>query len=280
MYYQPLITDEVPYRTFVGRDGMGGWHWHSEMELILCLQGQMQVETEEKVFCLSAGDALILPGCCAHSCSRKTENQWRAAVVFGYGLLRKQYTSIRDVCLHIPGGSELYHLLRQPLDDLCNTFTAATVVTEENEWRIRGNLFLLCQTLRTVPEDALLSADRQNRAQRLENIYAVLEFVRKHYSERITVEQMAQLSGYAKTYFCRQFKSITGIPFYRYLTCYRISVACMLMEDAGSSMAHIAKSTGFSTLPLFCRAFKEITKMTPSQFQTLPSEDKTLTWIN
>lgn len=278
MYYQPLITGEVPYRTFVGRDGTGGWHWHSEMELILCLKGQMQLETEDRVFQLNAGDALILPGCCAHSSSRKSEDQWRAAVVFGYGLLRKQYGSIRDVCLYIPAASACEGL-QEPLDALREIFTADSTVTEENEWRIRGNLFLLCQALRALPGDPT-SAEQRSRAQRLENIYAVLEYVRKHYAQHISVEQMAQLSGYAKTYFCRQFKSITGIPFYRYLTCYRISVACMMLEDERNSMSHIAQSTGFSSLPLFSRAFKEITGMTPSQFQALPPEDKNLTWIN
>ena len=279
MYYQPLIAGDIPYRTYVGRDSFGGWHWHSEMELILCLKGQMQVETDDRFFHLSAGDALILPGCCAHSSSRKTEDQWRAAVVFGYGLLRKQYSSIRDVCLYIPAGSSAHEALREPLDALADVFTADSTVTEENEWCIRGNLFLLSQALRTIPGNPT-SAEQRSRVQRLEHIYAVLEYVRKHYSQHITVEQMAELAGYAKTYFCRQFKSITGIPFYRYLTCYRISVACMLMEDKHPSMSSIARNTGFSSLPLFSRAFKEITGMTPSQFQTLPPEEKNLTWIN
>jgi len=273
MFYQPLIVNEIPYRTFLGRDGNGGWHWHSEMELVVCLQGKMQIQLEEQVFHLSAGDALILPGCCAHSSSRQSEDQWRVAIVFGYGLLRKQFAAVRDVCLFIPAGTSPY------IEDLKEVFRSGTV-TEDNEWRVRGDLFLLCQDLRSIRGNADFSADRRSRAQRLENIYTVLEYVRKHYPQRITVEQMAEKAGYAKTYFCRQFKSITGIPFYRYLTCYRISVACMLMEDKGNSMAHIAESTGFSSLPLFCRAFKEITGMTPSQFQSLPPEEKNLTWIN
>ena len=54
----------------------------------------------------------------------------------------------------------------------------------------------------------------------------------------------------------------------------------MLMEDKENSMASIAKNTGFSTLPLFSRAFKEITGMTPSQFQALPPQKRELTWTN
>lgn len=276
MYYQPLIVNEIPYRTFLGRDGTGGWHWHSEMELILCLRGKMQLELEERVFHLNAGDALILPGCCAHSSSRQSEDQWRLAIVFGYGLLRKQFAAIRDVCLFLPAGSPGF----QPIEDLKEIFLSDGAVTEENEWRIRGQLFLLCQALRTAAGSSDFSADRKYRAQRLENIYTVLEHVRKHYAQRITVEQMAEKAGYAKTYFCRQFKSITGIPFYRYLTCYRISVACMLLEDTRNSMASIAQSIGFSSLPLFSRAFKEVTGMTPSQYQSLPPEEKNATWIN
>lgn len=280
MLYQPLITGDIPYRTFFGRDGHGGWHWHSEMELILCLRGSMRIELEDREFSLQAGDALILPGCCAHSSSRQSEDQLRVAIVFGYTLLRKQFGAVRDVCLFLPGSAALPRALSAPLEELKALFLRDGAVTEENEWRIRGNLFLLCHHLRTVPRNPDFSADRKNRAQRLENIYAVLDYVRKHYRQKISVEQMAELAGYAKTYFCRQFKSITGVPFYRYLTCYRISVACMLMEDDRYSMAHIAENTGFSSLPLFSRAFKEVTSMTPSQFQALPPEERNLAWIN
>ena len=272
MFYQPLIAGEIPYRVFLGKDGTGGWHWHSEMELIICLQGKMRIQLEDREFYLNAGDCLILPGCCAHSSSRQSEDQWRLAIVFGYGLLRKQFATVRDVCLFLPAGS------LAPIEDLKEI--AQEGITEENEWRVRGDLFHLCQALRSIPADADFSADRRSRAQRLENIYTVLEYVRKHYAKKITVEQMAELAGYAKTYFCRQFKSITGSSFYRYLTCYRISVACMLMENNQNSMASIANSTGFSSLPLFSRAFKEVTGMTPSQFQTLPAEEKNVTWIN
>ena len=275
MFYQPLVVKEIPYRTHLGQDGRGGWHWHSEMELVICLRGTMQLELEDQVFVLQAGDALILPGCCAHSSSRQSEDQWRLAIVFGYGLLGKQFSAVRDVCLFLPAGKEL-----PGLEDLKNIFLTDGSVTEDNEWRIRGDLFLLCQALRTIPNEAVFSQDRQNRARRLENIYTVLEYVRKNYRKKITVEQMADLAGYAKTYFCRQFKSITGISFYRYLTCYRISVACMLMEDKQTPLAAIARDTGFSTLPLFSRAFKEITQMTPSQFQSLPPQQRNLTWIN
>ena len=273
MFYQPLIAGETPYRVFLGRDGTGGWHWHSEMELVICLRGTMKMELEDRAFHLNAGDALILPGCCAHSSSRQSEDQWRVAIVFGYGLLRKQFASIVDMCLFIPNRSNT------AIEDLKEIFLLGGV-TEDNEWQVRGELFLLCQWLRGNSGNGDFSADRRSRAQRLENIYTVLEYVRKHYAQRITVEQMAEKAGYAKTYFCRQFKSITGIPFYRYLTCYRISVACMLMEDKQNSLASIAQSTGFSTLSLFSRAFKEITGMTPSQFQSLPPEEKNLTWIN
>lgn len=273
MYYQPLIAGEIPYRVFLGRDGTGGWHWHSEMELIVCLQGKMRLQLEDQEFYLNAGDSLVLPGCCAHSSICESEDQWRLAIVFGYGLLRKQFAAIRDVCLFLPSGS------LAPIEDLKKIFRAGGV-TADNEWRVRGSLFHLCQALRDVPGSTDFSADRRSRSQRLENIYTVLEYVRKHYDQKITVEQMAEKAGYAKTYFCRQFKSITGSSFYRYLTCYRISVACMLMEDNRNSMAAIAKSTGFSSLPLFSRAFKEVTGMTPSQFQTLPAEEKNVTWIN
>ena len=281
MNYMPLIVNEIPYRTHIGNDRSGGLHWHSEMELFISMRGEQKIELESQVYHLHAGDALILPGYAAHSASSPDSQNYRVAINFGYGLLKSRYPAIQNTCIFVPADDPATPpALSGPIRALLHIFKTDGRVTESNEWRIRGNLFLLCDYLQTVAPQDPPNTELQDRIRMLDNIFTVVRYVEKHYREKIRVEDMATLAGYAKTYFCRQFKRITGVPFYRYLTHYRIQVACMLLDDPGQTIGAVAEVTGFSTQALFCRAFKESTGMTPSQYQHLPQEERNLTWTD
>lgn len=279
MRYMPLIAKDVPYRVHVGRDQKKRLHWHGEMELLLCLSGMDQVLVEGKEYILHTGDALVLPGYVAHTGFAASDDCLRVAINVGFDLLGKGYYAIRHVQTFLGADQSLPEEVRQPLNSLFETFRTDKRVTEENEWLIRANLLLLCRYLRLIASRQHFAEAPIDRIRKLDHFDKALEYVKLHYREKISVEQMAELSGYAKTYFCRQFKNTIGMPFYRYLTCYRIAVACMLLEEESMSIAQVAEESGFSTQALFCRTFKEITEMTPTQFQALSPEDKNMNWM-
>lgn len=274
MNYRPIVANELPYRVHVGKDRGGELHWHSEMELFISLRGTQQMDIEGQTYHLNTGDALIVPGYAAHSASSGNPNNFRVAINFGYTLLKNRYPTVQNAFAFIPAGenSAISGLIRS----LYDIFSADEQLTDSNEWRVRGNLFLLCDHLQTVAPAAPPSAELQNRIRMLDSIFTVVNYVQKHYREKITLEDMATLAGYAKTYFCRQFKRTTGVSFYRYLTQYRIQAACLMLDAPCESFAAVAEATGFSTQTLFCRAFKECTGMTPSQYQKLPQSERNL----
>lgn len=274
MKYSPMVTNELPYRVHIGKDRGGKLHWHSEMELFISLQGTSQMVVEGQPYCLQAGDALIVPGYAAHSASSADPDNYRVAINFGYSLLKNRYSAIQNTCLFIPSGED------SPLGiwirSLFDIFSTDGKLTNTNEWRIRGILFLLCDQLQTVAPKGPPNAELQDRIRMLDNIFTVVRYVQKHYPKKIMLEDMATLAGYSKTYFCRQFKRTTGISFYQYLTRFRIQAACLLLDEPGQSIGTVATAVGFSTQALFCRAFRECTGMTPTQYQQLPQSERNL----
>ena len=274
MCYTPLATSDIPYRVHLGRDNPKGYtHWHSEMELIINLRGKMNVTMEDTVYDLQPGDILLLPGYVTHTARTNDKDSWRVAIIFGYNLLKKHYSRIQNIHLYLPAsGGDLPTELSAPLTALKTIFESSHYVPEDADWRIRGNLFLLCDYLRSIANDQPPGKDPYNRKQRLQNIYCVIEHVERNYSQNISVKQMAELTGYSKAYFCRQFKQVIGVSFYRYLTIYRISIACTLLRSPKESISCVAERTGFSTSALFGRDFKAVTGMTPSQYRALPPE--------
>lgn len=275
MNYMPLIVKDLPYAVHADYEQNGYFHWHSEMELYISLRGEQTVEAGEQTYRLRAGDALILPGYVAHSCSARDPDNYRVAINFGHSLLRNRYAAVQSVSLFIPADeSDTPPQLRATIRALHDIFLHINRVSDDNEWRIRGNLFLLCDYLQTLPRREDITAEQQKRIQMLDSIFTVLHYVEKHYAEKISVGEMAKLAKYAQTYFCHQFKRATGYSFYRYLTRYRIQVACNLLDASEKSIGEVAVATGFSTHTLFCRAFKECIGCTPVQYRSLHSQEK------
>lgn len=272
MLYEPLIVRDIPYRVYIGKTESFREHWHSEMELLICKTGGLEVCMEHRSVWLNAGDAVLIPGYEAHAIGKTLEDTTRIAVVFGYGLLGNGYHTVRDRSLVIPAAQETQTQLYQAVDAVC------AGALSKREWKLRSGLFLLADHLQQRTEQTDSVQNVQKRVRRLEGIYPVLEYVKKNYGQRLTIEQAAELSGYDTTYFCKQFKSITGMSFHRYLNRYRINVACQLLEDPALSVSTIAEQTGFSSSKSFCRSFKELTGMTATQYQSLRPEEKTISW--
>lgn len=274
MNYMPLVSHGIPYAVHIGSEQGGYLHWHSEMELYISLGGEQVVELEHSVCRLHAGDALILPGYVTHSGVSHDPNNLRVAINFGYSLLKSRYSAVQRVGLFVPADAEeTPSELRAPLRALYELFLRDRRVSDSNEWRIRGNLFLLCDYLQSLPCPGDFDAEQQNRIQMLNSIFTVLHYIEQHYAEKISLGEMAKLAGYAQTYFCRQFKRTTGFSFYRYLTRYRIQVACNLLDASEKSIGEIATAVGFSTHTLFCRAFREQLGCTPAQYQNQEQQD-------
>ena len=278
MVYEPMIIGETPY-FFTSLRPSYPSHWHSELELHICTRGSFCLELEDQQYTLQVGDAIIIPGYTAHAILWSSPDFGRISLTFGYALLGNEFKAIQYsfLLVSVTDPKTPAHLCL-PFRLIMDALSSKGVVSADNDWQIRSGLFLLAALLRNRHTTEKLSEELQNRAQQLDSIYTVLEYVTQHYADKLSVEIAAEIAGYAKTYFCRQFKQATGVSFHRYLNNYRIGVACMLLEDSRLSVADIALRTGFSSAKLFCRTFKETTGMTTRQYQKLPQEAKTTHW--
>lgn len=278
MTYEPLITGEMPY-FFASLLKSYPSHWHSELELHICTGGSFCLEVEDQKYTMHIGDAMVIPSYTSHAILSSSPDFKRISITFGYALLGNEFKAIQSAFLHIPVFAEQTPAdLRLPFTLIIDALSKQNCITAQNDWQIRSGLFLLATQLRNFCATEKPSEELQNRVQQLDSIYAVLDHVAHHYADRLSVDEAAEIAGYAKTYFCRQFKQATGVSFHRYLNNYRISVACMLLEDPHLSVADVAQCTGFSSAKLFCRIFKETTGMTTRQYQKLPPEKKDIHW--
>lgn len=104
-------------------------------------------------------------------------------------------------------------------------------------------------------------------------IEAACEYMKTHYSERITLDRLCGLTALSKATLIRSFTKIKGITPYRYLENLRLSEAKKLLEQ-GETPINSAIKAGFSDQSHFTNFFKEYIGLTPKQYADIFKEDE------
>ena len=95
----------------------------------------------------------------------------------------------------------------------------------------------------------------------------LLEYIKLHCAEPLTMEETARANYYNPAYFSRLFKKQTGCTFTEYLTACRVDLACKLLKDTELKVDDVAVESGFSDRTKFYKVFFEKTGLTPKNYR-------------
>ena len=98
-------------------------------------------------------------------------------------------------------------------------------------------------------------------------IKGAVAFIDGHYSEKITLCQLAESSGLSQTLFSRLFKKTMQTTPIRYITEIRLNAARKLLSGSDKTLADIAAETGFYDEAHFVRTFKGSRGLTPGDYR-------------
>ena len=100
----------------------------------------------------------------------------------------------------------------------------------------------------------------------------ILQFIQEHYSEDITVEDVAAQVHISRTECFRCFQKITGQSPKSYLNSYRIRQAMRQLETTDDSITAICFSCGFNNMSYFVKRFRESAGVSPGKYRELVRE--------
>lgn len=99
---------------------------------------------------------------------------------------------------------------------------------------------------------------------RMEKLF---DYVFRNFNHEIRIEDVSTVLNISKNSFCRYFKSRTNKVFSEFLSEVRVGNACKLLIENKLSISQICYESGFNNVSNFYRQFKQIKKVTPSEFQ-------------
>ncbi|MGM4902801.1 helix-turn-helix domain-containing protein [Tardiphaga sp. 866_E4_N2_1] len=95
----------------------------------------------------------------------------------------------------------------------------------------------------------------------------VLDFIDKNLSARLTLQDLATVSGLSRMHFAAQFRTAVGVRPHEYLQQQRIRYAEELLKQATIPIVEVALTVGFQSQAHFTTVFKRIAGTTPSHWR-------------
>lgn len=116
-----------------------------------------------------------------------------------------------------------------------------------------------------VPLPSGTSAGSPSRIYLMQELEPALNYINRHFSEPITVDQLVAVSSLSKSNLQRKMIALTGRPPLRYVHLTRLKYACALLADRSRSIAEAAAEVGYN-LSSFNREFRREFGMSPSEW--------------
>lgn len=265
-YYPSLLPD---YFTSVPL------HWHEEFELNYILQGEGDFICGDERFSVQDGDIILLQPDMLHAVY--THQKKRLAydtIVFHARMLgfsnhdRCTIEYIQPIvngsCLvspHITPRHPDYGQLRPVVEAI---FSCAKGDYPHPDLLLKSELMRLFWLLETGDSLHRYQPSCHNRS---DSLRPILEYMNDHFTEELTVEQLALRANLSKSYFMNCFKQTAGVSAMEYIIQLRISAACRMLLSPDITVAEAAFSCGFNNLSNFNRHFKRIVGCTPVKYK-------------
>ena len=218
-------------------------HWHEEMEITLIQDGTSDYKVGQKVFEANAGDIILIPPYCTHSaCEIPGKTMISDSMVFHPDYLGANNQDL-SASKYLRPMAEGQLLMQEVIRD-----------------GDAGYLFSYGY-IRESDDSHITSENRRH-------IKSALEYITDHYSEKISISEMAQLAGFSENYFMSLFRQYVGMSCIQYVNHYRIQKAAHALEETTKSVSEIAMIHGFDNISYFNLQFRRTFGMTPREFRS------------
>lgn len=138
-----------------------------------------------------------------------------------------------------------------------------------NKWNRKGPIVIMEKNI--IFQELWLTIIRDLRAQKVSGsttgyIDASITHMTNHYSEDISLDDLALITGISKSHFARLFKKYTGYSPIEYLTHIRMGRAKELITLTDYKLKEIAIAVGYKDEFYFSRIFKKSTGLSPTEY--------------
>ncbi|MGN0614568.1 MAG: helix-turn-helix domain-containing protein [Porcipelethomonas sp.] len=240
--------------------GFTARHWHNGFEILYVTNGELLLRVGERDYILRPGGFAVINCKTVHSASGR--NHCRNLLLqIPFETIQKNIPDIdrimiRCICKDEQSATGSFADIKNILDKLENLY----VSEHDCGYLLRLNslvyeiLYQLVMKFKTGADPDVKRKTERN----IQRLGIVLQYVRQHYSENISLSDAASMVALNREYFARFFKKYMGMTFMEYVFAVRIERAYYDIVNTDYPLKDIAARYGFEkNYGFFTRKFRE-----------------------
>ncbi|MBO7711630.1 MAG: helix-turn-helix domain-containing protein [Lachnospiraceae bacterium] len=221
-------------------------HSHPYIELIFFLEGKMTLTAADTSMNASVYDTLVYPANYMH---QDGKNLAPVSEIICFWVDIPELVLDKIILMH-EGNRNIRDLF---------------LMIYEEQHRNPPNPYLVESAIKVLL--MMILRDQSEIPEGEQFLNEIIQYIDRHYNERITLEQLAQRTHISKSYLTRRFRQFTGETVVTYINRLRLQYARELLINTDRNISEIAWDVGFESPKYFHRVFKRETGMSPAGFR-------------
>ncbi|MDO5521004.1 MAG: AraC family transcriptional regulator [bacterium] len=250
------------------------WHWHHELEFVSASKGTVICLIGQEKIILPEGHGLFINSGIIHR-FETPDGAIMPNIVFSPTLLSSGQSFIyKNYVQPIIQSNFAYQIFDPQCDwqnEILQLLSKIYETQEQSKKPELHTLQLLLQLWELLTEHIDLTSNSSHLyhlTHQQAKLQLMMQFIRDHYQEDISLNDIAAYASISKSRVLQIFKSGIQLPPIAYLIQYRLSHAASLLQTTTKPISTIAVETGFTSAAYFCRKFKEAYQMRPNEYRT------------
>lgn len=237
----------------------------SQFVFIYCTEGKGWYRTGEQEYAVTANQYFILPAGTAHAYGADEHDPWTIYWIHFKGKLAAHFAlqSLRPVEIK-PG---IHSRISNRIDLFEEIFrTLEMGYSHENLLYACSIFYHYLGTLRYLQQyrDAARLETEKNDV-----VTAAIHFMRENIEKKLTLQEIAEHTGYSPSHFSVLFSKRTGYAPLAYFNLLKIQQACQLLDFTDMKINQVCFKIGIEDSYYFSRLFSKIMGMSPLAYKKM-----------
>lgn len=260
------IKEPEPYRILKKENFKFYAHFHQQIEIVYCISGEIQIMIDGMDYVLHEGDVgLVFPNRHHYYPQMEIEKNNEVYILLFYPTYTEDYCyewldKLPDEPVlrkeQLPG---IFHELWHHVYD--------TYTSNPDLYMFKAYTSLLTAYMMPLLKLHSIHTNHGSTSIEQDAMQAVLNYIDKHFTDSITMENTARELGLSPTVLSRMFSKNMGTNFKSHVNSLRISYAKRMLRSSNCSINEISILSGFQSNRTFFRNFQEMCGQTPSEYR-------------
>lgn len=239
-------------------DNMVRSHYHEFFEIYYLEQGRRQHIIEDSQYILQPDEFIIFPPFVMHHSFEENDVPFQRLLLY----FNPEVIHSPQILRTLSEKSRVYKLPREQSRPIYGLMKEILQEQERDDIYSRELITLMVNALAVL---LVRSSGETARPEQRNRVTDIINYLHEHFTEDISLEQLANHFYISQYHLCREFKRYTSSTIVQYIHNLRVLHAQRFLQESDYSITEISKRVGFSNVTHFNRVYKSVTGMSPSQ---------------